>query len=87
MTEKPTLRRFLMSKGVALFWTIAVELVVLTMAVKDPLPWVAEIQYALLFAPPIILAFAIRDKSYDQVLSRVFTVFAAAATLDLLHLR
>jgi hypothetical protein len=87
MPQQTTLRRFWMSKGVILFWTIAAELIVLTAAVKDPLPWVAGIQYALLFAPPIILALAIREKSYDQVFSRVFTVFAAATTLDLLHLR
>jgi hypothetical protein len=67
--------------------TFMVEVVILLVAKKDSISWIAGIQYALLLIPPIILAIAIRNKSYGPVLSRTTIVFIVATTLDLLQLR
>ena len=75
------------SRGLAWFWTILVEVVLLIAAVKDPVPAVALVQYGLLIAPPLILWNAIRHNDHELVRDRVILVFLITAVLDLLSSR
>ncbi len=75
------------SKGLAWFWTILVEVVLLIAAVKDPVPAVALVQYGLLIAPPLILWNAFRQNAHEPVRDRVILVYLIGVVLDLLRLR
>jgi hypothetical protein len=83
----PSKANFWRSPAVAIVIAALAEVSVFLSAVRDPIRWLACVQYAMLAIPPVILALAVRDASFDSVPSRVMLVFLVCSVLDLFYLR